>query len=226
MTAALAKADGAGLYEWVTDPARHAEWSGHWFGPGRPLEPQAQHTAGRQWDYAAGRNLQYLPKQGEGVTFDRLRALADGYDLLRLVIETRKDEMEFCEWKVQTRDGKENRAAKRVAEMLTAPDREHTWHQWQRMLLEELFVTDAPAIYVRKTLGGDPHSLEILDGATIHRLLKAVLRVSGASEDVPLGEEQAPPKDTGGGSTPKSPRPRGGRTATSKKSSRSPKRGK
>jgi hypothetical protein len=39
------------------------------------------------------------------------------------------------------------------------------------MLLEELFVTDAPTIYLRRTNGGDPFSLEIVDGATIKKLL-------------------------------------------------------
>jgi hypothetical protein len=39
------------------------------------------------------------------------------------------------------------------------------------MLLEELLVTDAPAIYPRRTRGGDPYSLEIIDGTTIKRVL-------------------------------------------------------
>jgi len=131
----------------------------------------AQQTAGRRFDYPTAYNLGFQPKRDEGVTFQQLRQLADGYDLLRLVIETRKQEMELFEWKIQSRDGKTTPASKRLHEFLASPDREHTWHQWQGMLLEELFVTDAPAIYVRKTFGGDPYSLEILDGATITLLL-------------------------------------------------------
>jgi len=159
---------GGGIYEWVTNTQINPAG---WYGPGAPLPPQAQQTAGRRYDYQTAINLHYPPKRDEGVTFANLRALADSYDLLRLVIETRKDEMEFCEWKIQTREGRETSASKLLQKDLQTPDREHTWHQWQRMLLEELFVTDAPAIYIRKTNSGDPYSLEILDGATIKRLL-------------------------------------------------------
>lgn len=157
---------GSGIYDWVTGQITH-----EWFGPGVPIAPSAPQTAGRQFDYPTAVNLHYYPKRNEGVSFAELRALADGYDLLRLVIETRKDEMEFCEWKIQTRDGKETKATRLLQDDLYTPDREHTWHQWQRMLLEELFVTDAPAIYARRTINGDPYSLEIVDGATIKRLL-------------------------------------------------------
>ena len=40
-----------------------------------------------------------------------------------------------------------------------------------RILLEDLFVIDAPCIYPRKTLGGDLYALEVIDGATIKRVL-------------------------------------------------------
>jgi hypothetical protein len=165
---------GGGLYDYVMSAKGVGSYRGAysgWFAPGTPLPPQAQETAGRRFDYQTSINMHLPPKRDEGVTFADLRALADGYDLLRLVIETRKDEMEFCEWKIQTREGRETSASKLLQKDLQTPDREHTWHQWQRMLLEELFVTDAPAIYIRKTFGGDPYSLEILDGATIKRLL-------------------------------------------------------
>ena len=159
---------GSGIYDWVTNALPGAQ---EWFGPGEPLSPAAQQTAGRRFDYPAAFNLGLQAKRDEGVTFRQLRQLADGYDLLRAAIETRKDEMELFEWKVQSRDGGQSRASRRLQEFLASPDREHTWHQWQRMLLEELLVIDAPSIYVRRTFGGDPYSLEIVDGATIRRLL-------------------------------------------------------
>ncbi|MCL1909208.1 MAG: phage portal protein [Holophagaceae bacterium] len=158
---------GSAMYEWVTNPSCRD----HWFGPGIPPRPMAQHTAGRAFDYPVAVNLRWAPKQQEGITFAELRAVADSYDLLRLAIETRKDEVEFCEWRIQGRDGKESRASKELQRDLMSPDREHTWHQWQRMLLEELLVTDATAIYARKTEGGDPFSLEVIDGTTIKRIL-------------------------------------------------------
>ena len=170
MTAALkTPLAGSGLYEWVTNPSMTS--SRDWFGPGNPLSPVAQQTAGRAFDYAVAVNLQRIPKWQEGITFAELRAIADNYDLLRLAIETRKDEMEFAEWRIQDRNGKETRASKELNKDLLSPDREHTWYQWQRMLLEELLVTDATTIYARRTLGGDPFSLEVIDGTTIKRIL-------------------------------------------------------
>jgi hypothetical protein len=158
-------------FRWVARMDADSAKNNEFFGPGIPPRPSAQHTAGRQFDYQTATNLHSIPKFSEGTTFQELRGLADAYDLLRLVIETRKDEMDFCEWKIKSRDGRMTRAASEMQKRLQFPDREHTWHQWQRMLLEELFVTDAPAIYIRRTNGGDPYALEIVDGATIKRLL-------------------------------------------------------
>jgi len=65
-----------------------ANWFGHW----TPSRAGAPEVAGRQWDYPSGYNLSTLPRPYEPITFSTLRGLADGYDLLRLVIETRKDQ--------------------------------------------------------------------------------------------------------------------------------------
>ncbi|MGN8097172.1 hypothetical protein [Methylobacterium sp. 22177] len=55
----------------------------------RPLAPAE--VAGRRFDYPPGYNLNTTARAYEPVSFAQLRRLADGYDLLRLVIETRKD---------------------------------------------------------------------------------------------------------------------------------------
>jgi hypothetical protein len=66
----------------------------NWFGPLDPITPLApSEVAGRQWDYPAGYNLSTLSRPFEPVTFSTLRNLADSYDLLRVVIETRKDQV-------------------------------------------------------------------------------------------------------------------------------------
>jgi len=170
----LSDIPGAGLLLY----ANGGQDSSGWFGPGTPMAPVAPQAEGRAFDYQPYLNLQYRPKTGEGVTFEQLRALADAYDLLRLAIETRKDQMDILAWTIRPRDLKRQRtkAADRVQEALSYPDREHTWSQWLRMLLEDLFVIDAPTIYLRRTVGGAPWGLEILDGATIKRVLDATGR--------------------------------------------------
>jgi len=149
-----------------------------WFGPGLPPAAVAQALAqGRAFDFQTAFNLIQRPRAYEGITFEQLRGLADSYDLLRLVIETRKDQVEKLAWSIRRRGSKQKLGgrpdpqAERLQAFLQSPDQEHTWSQWVRALLEDLFVIDAPAIYCRRTKGGEVFSLDIIDGATIKRVL-------------------------------------------------------
>ena len=75
-----------------------------WFGPLDPLTPIAPpDIAGRRFDFPPGYNLVTRPRGYEPVGFAELRAFADAYDLLRLVIETRKDQMERQRWRIRPR---------------------------------------------------------------------------------------------------------------------------
>ena len=147
-----------------------------WFGPLQPMAPVAQDKAiGRQLDYDTGLNLRQNPKQSEGTDFASLRALADGYDLLRIVIETRKDQIAAMPFTFKAKKEERDAAPDPRIEMLTAffasPDKENTWDVWLRALIEDLLVIDAPAVYPRKTVGGDLYSLELMDGAIIKRVI-------------------------------------------------------
>jgi len=145
----------------------------NWFGPLNPITPLAPpDVAGRQWDYPAGYNLSTLPRSYEPITFWTLRALADGYDLLRLVIETRKDQAASQSWSIATRDKAVHSAtdAERIAAVksfLARPDGIHGFADWLRILLEEVFVTDAPALYMNRDRSGRLKALMPLDGATV-----------------------------------------------------------
>jgi hypothetical protein len=144
------------------------------FGPGQPIGAAAQQQVeGRGWDYPIGYNIQQQPRAGEPISFQQLRGLADGHDLLRLAIETRKDQMAKLEYTIKPKGGKgePDTRCKKIQTFLERPDVEHDWDDWLRMWLEEVFVTDAPAIYPRKTKGGELYALEHIDGATIKRIL-------------------------------------------------------
>ena len=70
-----------------------------WFGPLTPLSPIAPpEVAGRQMDFPSGYNIVSGARAYEPIGFEDLRALAETYDLLRLVIETRKDQVERMSW--------------------------------------------------------------------------------------------------------------------------------
>lgn len=147
---------------------------GAWFGPGRTLNPVApEETAGRAFDYPTAYNLSIRPRAYEGVTFEQLRSFADSYDLLRLVIETRKDQIESYNWDIVGKDGKEGNESeiKAAKDFFRYPDKEHPWRTWLRMMMEEVFVIDTVAIYPRATRGGQLYNLEFIDGATIKRVL-------------------------------------------------------
>lgn len=172
-----------------------ADINGAWFGPGQPIPPLAPAgTGGRQFDYAYGANLQYNPRSEDSgaISFEQLRALADNFPLLRGAIETRKDQLLNTDWAIKPRDAnKKGKKSKKpqagkvdtpapedpriqqINDFLLFPDRENTFGVWIRQLVEEMLVIDAATIYPRMTRGGDVYSLDLVDGATIKRLINA-----------------------------------------------------
>lgn len=146
-----------------------------WMSPNQPLAPSVPETAGRQWDYPVGINLQIQPRAYEAIGYWQLRQLADGYDVLRLLIETRKDQMVKIRWAIKPIDPDQKiDGDSRIAELQSLfriPDGINPWQKWLRMLLEEMLVTDAATVYPRLTRGGDLFSLELMDGATIKRVI-------------------------------------------------------
>ncbi len=149
----------------------------NFFGPSQPLPPQAQTQAeGRAFDFPVGYNLRQTPRSGEAVSFGQLRAFARGYDLMRLVIEKRKDQIESFDWEIVPKDPKGKTTGmeadiQRVTNFMQRPDQEHDWAQWLRMQVEDLLVIDAMAIYPRPNRGGDLYGFELVDPGTIARKL-------------------------------------------------------
>lgn len=153
-----------------------------WFGPSQPPKPGApEETKGRQFDYRTGANQQISPRAGEAVSFAQMRALADSCDVLRLVIETRKDQLAKLGWTIRAKKDRPVSKArlKELTDFYARPDREHTWTDWLRALVEDMFVIDAVTIYPRPAKGGQLYALELMDGATIKRVLDATGRTPG-----------------------------------------------
>lgn len=152
-----------------------------WFGPLNPVKPQAPaEVAGRIFDYQTGYNLNTAPRASEPVTFAQLRGLADAYDLLRLVIETRKDQMGRIPWAIRPRnDDKagvkisdaDKKRAEAAEKFLRRPDGFNNWDHFLRLLLEDLFVLDAPTIFMQRNRAGGLLSMRVLDGSTIKRVI-------------------------------------------------------
>jgi hypothetical protein len=150
-----------------------------WFGEGTPLPPVAprDEVAGRQFDFQAGYNLSYTPRRFEGVSFALLRSMAD-YDLVRLAIETRKDQLARVKWSIlpkkplgQKYSPPKDKTCEQIEKFFSKPDGVHGWEQWVRGIAEDTFVLDGVALYRRKTRDGKPYSLEQIDASTVNLLI-------------------------------------------------------
>jgi len=152
-----------------------------WFGPGAPLPEQAPESVkGRQFDYPVNFNADTVqPKTFEGVDYATLRNLADNLDILRIVIESIKEQIVKLEWQIVKR-GDDNKkgaveGADPTAEQLTNffryPDSDaHDWATWLRMWLEDVLVIDTYCLWPLMD-GKSLINLDSIDPATIKRII-------------------------------------------------------
>lgn len=150
-----------------------------WFGPGQAMQPVVPRTdvAGRQFDFPAGYNLTTTPRRFEGISFDTLRGLAS-YDLVRLAIETRKDQLARVKWTIlpkrppgQVHKNKADDTCRDLEKFWRRPDGVHNWTEWVRAIAEDVLVLDAVALYRRRRLDRSPYALDYVDPATINLLI-------------------------------------------------------
>lgn len=174
--------DLPGLASRIAQAARYVVSSvkpNSWMSPNQPLSPAVPETAGRAFDFPVGINLQIQPRSQENISFQQLRDMAEpsqgGLDLLRLLIETRKDQMVKLKWAIKPIDPeKKVEGDARIAELqnfFRIPDGVNAWQKWLRQIIEEMLVTDAVTIYPRMTRSGELFALEQMDGATIKRVI-------------------------------------------------------
>jgi hypothetical protein len=173
------------------------------FGPLEPIQPVAidvpdqQGTVEpRRWNYPISWNMPIGQPGDEGInlaSFAQLRGMADYYSVARACIRVRKQEIQGLDWDiVPTDDAEKNmqgsqgansdfmeRRAKAL-QFFKRPDPDNyiDFHTWLGALLEELFVTDALAIYLQPStvpgkgpFGSSVAALALLDGSTIRPLL-------------------------------------------------------
>ena len=152
-----------------------------WFGPGVPQTPTAPEAIeGRQYQFPISTNT-VISTKIEGVNFHTLRHFADACDIVRLLIETRKDQVCGFTWTVKKVDSdKAKKPSKdaapdpRIAEVtafLKKPDKDHSFSEWLRLLLEDMFVIDAPTLYIQRTRGKSVYAFRPIDGGTIKRII-------------------------------------------------------
>jgi hypothetical protein len=200
----------SGAANLTRDPYSNAD-----FGPGVPLNPApldpslaSGRPAPRRWEFPVSWNLQTTTTRS--VPWSILRDSADQVSIMRSCIETCKSAITGLDWSfgidsaraqhLAKREGTSNHTVTsdlqdkyadqidRLHQWWTMPDRINKWtfSEWLGALLEDQLVLDAVAAYPHLSLGGDLHSLELLDSSTI----KPLLDHRGATPQPPLAAFQ------------------------------------
>ena len=154
------------------------------FGPGEPMRPSSPSESPRRADYNVSRNTNWAPRSEESriVTYSQMRTLSRIDGVLRTIIEKRKDEIKGLEWDITIRP-EFNNGGDFASDIAAAhkfwerPDLEYSFDQWLGMLLEDLFVIDAPTLFKERDRLGRFRSLQIIDGSTIKVLVNDAGRV-------------------------------------------------
>jgi hypothetical protein len=159
----------------LTDRVQTGPLAGAWgpYSPGDPLQPLAPEAV-RVWDFPSGVNTVLTPRAYEPFGFRELRAFAN-VELVRLAIETRKDQLERLDWAIKPRiETPTSGADPRLATLTTfwrRPDGATPFATWLRLLLEDLLVLDAPALERRRNRVGTLIGLDVVPGDTIHPMV-------------------------------------------------------
>jgi len=144
------------------------------FSPGQPLQPPDQEPV-RVWDFPVGVNTTITPRAAEPFGFAHLRAFSN-VELVRLAIETRKDQLESLHWRLNPRDGvaaTPGLAARtqQITQFWRRPDGVHPFATWLRLAIEDLLAIDAPTFEKRRDRAGRLIGLDVVPGDTIKVLV-------------------------------------------------------
>lgn len=135
---------------------------------------------GRKRDFPIAENLNYIPLNGKGIY---LKALADKWNILRVIIDTKKDLVATVPWsiKLEPQPGMSDDEAKEAAsddpviqqltEFFRCPDGISTWVEWIHELLENTYVLDATCIEVVRDDDDNICSLVIKSGDIVNRVI-------------------------------------------------------
>lgn len=177
----MARISGS-IRNWLGMAPNSAQNELPFFPPGQVMDPVAPSAVGRAFDYPTNYNATVRARAYEPIDFETLRAMAEpsigGWDLMRMAVETRKDQMAKLKFSILPRKQanasmrpKSTPKCEEIETFLKRPDGQHSWADWQRMLLEEHLVIDAATIYKHPSMDGGVARLQILDGATIKPIL-------------------------------------------------------
>ena len=166
----------------LTDVAANAVYN-QTFSPGIPLIP-AKQEAVRGWDFPVNVNNRISPRNSEPFGFKHLRAFSN-VELVRMAIETRKDQIERLDWAIKPKDNKKA-SDSRIAELTKFWQKPggKSFSTLIRALVEDLLAIDAPAAEKRRTRGGKLIGLDYIPGDTIVVKVDDTGRIPSGPDDI------------------------------------------
>lgn len=141
------------------------------FGPGMPLEPMDGYSGiPRAWDFPAGYNIVARPDRDNRVAFRTLKNLIDHYDIARMAIGHRIDDLRSLDWSIVAADGVTTDvtdAVNAAKKWLRKPDGTHSFRSWLAMYVEDVLRYDAGVLHKRRNRAGRVIGLDVVSGRTI-----------------------------------------------------------
>ena len=148
--------------------------AGGFFSPANPILPVVPEFEPRQFQYAPGINLRFIPRSGYGLLdFATLRGLSLACKEIRLNIEKIKSTIRGLEHEIvvdkkyATANGIDYQANPKLVDPISLfwekPDGLHDFDGFINMVLEELLVTDALCVWPIP----EENRLRLIDGTTI-----------------------------------------------------------
>jgi SPP1 gp7 family putative phage head morphogenesis protein len=141
-------------------------------GPGRPLNPyQGYSQPPRRTDYPVSVNISTQTRASwDRISYDTLRAIVKAYDVARICINHKIDELRSMELMFTAADwarGDVDGAIEAARAALAFPDRELPYEDWLSKWMENALKFDAAPLYRRRNMDGEVIGLEVLDGTTV-----------------------------------------------------------
>lgn len=153
------------------DVVRQGATSANPFAPGLPLEPyEGVDGQPRAWDFPTGYNIKARADREGRMSFEALKKLTDAYDVARMCIQHRIDDVRSLDWTIVPAEGINDnltdviRIAKRY---LKKPDGHLPFRLWLAKYLEDVLRYDAGVLAKRYNRAGRCIGLDVVQGSTI-----------------------------------------------------------
>ena len=148
------------------------------FSPGRPMTPSSGVSGEpRRWDYPSGYNVVSRADRDKRVSFDVLKGLIDNYDIARMAIGHRIDDVRSLNWTLVPSRG----FTGDIDAVLTAgyaalkhpegPGSHLSFRAWEAKFLEDVLRYDAGCLFRRRDRAGRVIGLKVVSGRTIAPVL-------------------------------------------------------